>query len=377
MHGSANALLAADHLLYMRENALLAAPFDLKTASLTGEPTVVATDVMYDVTVWRAGFSVSDQGELAFHSGTAGGEIQIAKRDRSGGDLGNIGDPGNFGSLRLSPDGKRVATDVQGGETDIWVYEVARGVRSRLTFGSGANLSPVWSPDGQFLAYASIYLARRDTTHRISRRPSMGGDEEVLYTSNEETWVSDWSRDGKYLLLSQGKYIGGNPCDIWVLPLTGERRPFPLVKAPFLEDGARFSPDGKWVAYQSNESGRWEIYVIPFNPPKEDGSPTEEPVRGGKWQVSAHGGAQVEWRADGKELYFVSADGKVTAVEIGITANGIEIGATSALFTVNQPAGIDTFDVSPDGEWFAVNTANTQGSSPINLIVNWTAELKR
>ncbi len=377
MHGSANALLAADHLLYMRENALLAAPFDLKTARLTGEPTVVATDVMYDVNVWRAGFSVSDQGELAFHSGTAGGEIQIAKRDRSGRDLGNIGDPGNFGSLRLSPDGKRVATDVQGGETDIWVYEVARGVRSRLTFGNGANLSPVWSPDGQFLAYASIYLARRDATHRISRRLSIGGEEEVLYTSNEETWVTDWSRDNRYLLLSQGKFIGGNPSDIWVLSLTGERRAFPLVKTPFAESDARFSPDGRWVAYQSNESGRWEIYVIPFNPPTEAGSPSEGPVRGGKWQVSARGGAQVEWRADGKELYFVTGDSKVAAVEITVTANGVELGTASTLFTVNQPAGIDPFDVAPDGDWFVVNTANTQGSSPINLIVNWNAGLSK
>ncbi|MEK7757119.1 MAG: hypothetical protein AAB385_07890, partial [Planctomycetota bacterium] len=279
----------------------------------------------------------------------------------------------------LSPDGKKVATDISGVETDVWIYDVARGVRSRLTFGDAANLNPIWSPDGQSLVYASLFLASPKATHRISRRPAMGGDEEVLYTSNEETWVTDWSSDGKYLLLCKGKYIGGSPCDIWVLPLVGERVPFPLVKTPFLEADARFSPDGKWIAYQSNETDQWEIYIVPFNPPSEDSAAAKRTdfVGGGKWQVSTHGGAKVKWRADGKEVFFVSGgDSKITAVEIIVTNNGLEIGASTSLFQVNQPAGIDPFDVSPDGEWFVVNTSNVQGSSPINLIVNWEAGLE-
>jgi Tol biopolymer transport system component/tRNA A-37 threonylcarbamoyl transferase component Bud32 len=404
MHGSANAAQVTDYLLFPRENTLQAAPFDVKTARMLGDPMVVATEVMYDVTVWRAGFSASDRGVLTFHTGTAGGEIQLVRRDRAGKDLGKIADPGNFGSLSLSPDGKKVATDISGAETDVWIYDVARGVRSRLTFGNAANLNPVWSPDGQSLVYASIYLARPEATHRISRRPAMGGDEEVLYTSNEETWVTDWSSDGKYLLLSKGKYIGGNPCDIWVLPLLGERIPFPLMKTPFLESNARFSPDGKWVAYDSNETGQWEVYIVPFNPPSEDPSAAAEPIRGGplrggglsagepqtdpsaakrtdfvgggKWQVSTHGGVQVKWRGNGKEVFFVSGDSKIRAVEISVTNNGLEIGAATSLYQVNQPAGIDPFDVSPDGEWFVVNTSNVQGSSPINLIVNWEEGLK-
>lgn len=376
MHGSANAVQVANYLLFPRENTLQAALFDVETARLLGDPMVVATEVMYDVTVWRAGFSAADRGVLTFHTGTAGGEIQLVRRDRAGKDLGKIGDPGNFGSLSLSPDGKKVATEISGVETDVWIYDVARGVRSRLTFGNAANLNPVWSPDSQSLAYASLFLARTEATHRISRRPAMGGDEEVLYTSNEETWGTDWSPDGKYLLLSKGKYIGGNPCDIWVLPLVGERVPFPLVKTPFLEVDARISPDGKWIAYQSNETGSWEIYIIPFTPPSEDPSSAAEPTRGGKWQVSTHGGSQVKWRGDGKEVFFVSGgDSKITAVEISVTNNGLEIGAATSLFQVNQPAGIDPFDVSPDGEWFVVNTSNVQGSSPINLIVNWETEL--
>jgi Tol biopolymer transport system component len=151
------------------------------------------------------------------------------------------------------------------------------------------------------------------------------------------------------------------------------------VKTPFLEDNARFSPDGKWVAYQSNEAEQWEIYIVPFNPPSEDPSAAKrtDTVGGRKWQVSTQGGAQVKWRGDGKEVFFVARDSKLTAVEISFTNNGPEIGATTSLFQVSQPAGIDPFDVSPDGEWFVVNTSNVQGSSPINLIVNWEAELKK
>lgn len=375
MHGNANATQVSNNVLFLRENTLLAAPFDIKSAKLLGDPVVVATEVMYDVSVWRAGFSASDNGVLTFHTGTAGGEIQMIRRDRAGKDLGKIGDPDNFGSLSLSPDGKKVATDISGTDTDVWIYDVARGIRSRLTFGNGANVSPVWSPDSQYLVYASLYLARSDATHRIGRRPAMGGDEEVLYTSNEETWVTDWSRDGKYLLLSKGKYIGGNPCDIWVLPLAGDRTPFPLLKTPFLESDARFSPDGKWIAYTSNETGPREVYIIPFNPPSEDPPAAAEPTRGGKWQVSTQRGSKPKWRGDGKELFFVAGDSKVTAVEIAVTANGLETGTASSLFPVDQPAGIDSFDVSSDGEWFVENAGTAQRSSPINLITNWDAEL--
>jgi Tol biopolymer transport system component len=203
----------------------------------------------------------------------------------------------------------------------------------------------------------------------------MGGDEEVLHTSNEETWVTDWSRDGRYLLLGKGKYIGGNPSDIWVMPLEGERTPFPLVKTPFLETDGRFSPDGKWVAYSSNESGVQEVYIIPFDPrPSDPAAPA--PTRGGKWQVSTRGGFKPKWRSDGKELYYAgSADGQVNAVEMTVTPQGPEIGTPVYLFPVNQPAGIDPFDVYSDGEWFVENATTAQASAPINLIVNWHAEI--
>ncbi|MBI4716399.1 MAG: serine/threonine-protein kinase [Planctomycetes bacterium] len=376
LHGSANAIVVSGSLLYPRENALLAAPFDVPTARLLGDPVVVATEVMYDVTTWRAGFSASEGGILAFHSGTAGGEIQMVRRDRAGKELGKIGDPENFGSLSISPDGKKVATDIVGSSTDVWVYDVARGGRSRVTFGNGSNVDPVWSPDGQYLAYGNIFTARPDALHRVLRRPASGGEEEVLHTSSEETWVTDWSADGRYLLVCKGKYIGGDPSDIWVLPLDGERTPYPLVKSPFIETNGRFSPDGKWVAYDCNETGRSEVYVIPFIPMPAD-PPAAAPARGGKWQVSTRGGFKPKWRGDGKELFFSSNDAGLVAVEVTVTTQGFEFGKAVSLFPVSQAAGIDPFDSAPDGEWFVENAGTAQATSPIHLIMNWDAEIER
>ena len=377
LRGGANAAVAADRLLFVRENTLLAAPFDVKTARRLGEPTVVATDVQYDASTWHAGFSVSDNGVLAFHSGTAGGAIQFARFDRAGRQLGDVGEAANFGSLSLSPDGTQIATEIVGLETDVWIYDVARGVRTRLTFGDSSNLAPVWSPDGKQVAYGNFYLAKPQEPHYIHCRPAMGGDEEVLYTSTDECWPTDWSPDGKYLLMSRGKYIGGNPTDIWVLPLFGNREPYPLVRTPFRETQGHFSPDGQWVAYQSDESGRSEIYVVPFVPPEGEEHATAKPARGGKWQVSTRGGNFARWCKDGKELVFLTGElaRELTAVEIELSPAGVKIGVPTPLFNVEQVAGTTPYDVSSDGNWFAVNLSAVQSSASINLITNWTADL--
>jgi Tol biopolymer transport system component len=376
MQGSSNAAMTSNYILFPRENTLLAAPFDVATAKLIGDPTVVATGVMNDATVWRSAFSVSDHGELVFHFGTLGGEFQPVVRDRAGKETAKIGDPQNLGSIRLSPDGKRLACAVTGAETDLWIYDLTRKIRSRLTFSqqTGAKVEPVWTPDGQAVIYASIPLARPDAPSQICRRPATGGEEEVLYSAKEEVWPDDLSFDGKYLLLSQGRYIGGTPCDIWVFPLEGDRKAYPLVKTPFLESNACFSPDGKWVAYRSNETGVDEVYVIPFRPEGEGAAEGAQPFHGGRWQVSTRGGSWPRWV--GKELFFVSGgDSKLTAVEITPTGNGIEIGPATTLFTVSQPAGVAPFDVGPGGQWFVETAGTAQVTLPIQLITNWDAEL--
>jgi len=379
LHGGVNGAVAAGRLLYVRQNTLLVEPFDVTTARMLGDPSVVATGVLYDVSTWHAGFSVSRNGILAFHSGTSRGEIQFAKFDRSGKKLSDIGEPGNFGSLSLSPDGTMIATEITGLETEVWVYEVARGVGRRLTFEFGSDQAPIWSPDGTQVAYGFMHHAQPNVPRHICRRPAIGGDEEVLYTSSDDCWPTDWSHDGKYILMSRGKYIGGNPSDIWALPLFGDREPFPLVQTQFKETQARFSPDGQWVAYSSDESGRSEIYLIPFTPPAAEDNATAQPPRGGKWQVSTHGGTFPRWSKNGKELIYTSGElpSELTAVPIELSPTSVKIGVPTPLFVLDQVAGTTPYDTAPEGDWFVVNTSAVQSSASINLITNWTAELTR
>jgi Tol biopolymer transport system component len=381
MKGSANIVPVGDYLLIQHDNTLLARRFDVNSPHVLGEPFVIAAGVLYDVAVWRGAFSVSEQGELAFHTGTSAGEFNPTRRDRSGKELGTIGDPVNLWSIRLSPDGKQLAVAVAGRESDIWLYNVARGTRTRLTFGGpGSRIDPVWSADGDWVIYATLGLADpRAGPNRICRRPAIGGDEEVLYTTQEEAWVLDASKDGKYLLLGQGKYIGESPCDIWVLPLDGEKKAFPLIQTSFLDAHAVFSPDGRWIAYDSNETGVREVYIIPFRPAAAGVTTAPEAIRGGRWRVSTHGGQWPRWSRSGKELFYISsqADSKVTVTEIITTASGIEFGKTTPLFSITQTAGVVPYDVSADGNWFVDAAGVSRSSAPINLILNWDAELTK
>jgi len=375
LQGSANAEVALGRLLYPRDRSLLAVPFDVENARPTGEPTVIATDIAYDVNSRRTAFSASQTGVLAFHAGRAQPGIQIMRVDRHGKELGAIGEPANFSAARISPDGKRIAATIPGAETTVWVCDIAREVRSPLPSEGGSNLSPVWSSDGRDLVYAFIRFGVPESERRLSRRSAMGGDEEVLYTSNEDIWPTDWSRDGQFLLFSKGKFMGTNPSDIWVLPLSGDRRPFPLVDTSFPEDNAQFSPDGKWVVYESKESGRHEVYIVPFNSPLPEVTTARETAREGRLQVSTNGGTEPEWPGDGKELFYLAADGRVMAVEITTTGDGLAIGKASPLFATTMPIGFDTYDASPDGAWFIVNSMTRKGSIPITLITNWPALL--
>lgn len=378
LRGSANVVPVGDYVLIQRDNTLLAGRFDLNSAKIIGEPAVVATGVLYDVSVWRAGFSVSEHGELAFHSGTSTGEFRPTRRDRTGKELGAIGDPVNLWSIRLSPDGKKLAVAVAGWVSDIWIYDVARGTRTRLTFGGrGSRVEPVWSADGQWVIYSTLALGDLQVdANRISRRPAIGGDEEVLYTSKDEVWVLDSSFDGKHLLLGKGKYIGESPCDIWVLPLDGEKKAYPLIQTSFLDCHAVFSPDGRWVAYDSNETGVREVYIIPFHSRIEDTSTAPEAIHGGRWRVSTRGGSWPRWSRNGKELFYVSMLGsEVMTTEIVSTANDIAFGRTTSLFSIIQSAGIVPYDVSAEGDWFVDAAGIAKTCAPINVILNWDAEL--
>src|SRR5262249_2410861 len=242
-------------------------------------------------------FTVSANGLLAY-AGGAHVQSQLGWYDRTGKELGTVGE--KYGGLAigeeqldLSPTNDRVALAIQGTTTDIWVMDIARGIRARLTFGPTGNSAPVWSPDGKWIAYQNI----TKDGNVIARRPAFGGPEEVLFSATVPVYPHAWSSDGKYLLYQQGA-PGAAHQDIWGLPLFGERKPFQIVPSgTYISSVPQLSRDGRWVAYQSTESGRMEIYVVPFR----DG--------GGKWQVSTSGGVSPRWRNDGKEIFYLGLNG--------------------------------------------------------------------
>ncbi len=235
--------------------------------------------------------------------------------------------------------------------------DLRRGARSRLTFGPVGNNNPVWSPDGNWVAYNTI----TKQGNKICRRPAAGGNEEdLLQDDHDYVTPSDWSRDGKFLLFTKGPL--GTQGEIWAMPLAGDRKPFIVVpQGNYYVSGPLFSPDGRWVLYQSNESGRPEIYVIPF------------PGGQGKWQVSTTGGLRALWRGDGKEIFYTSIDRVLTAVPIAESGGQVHIGTAQQLFRL--PA--DGYSAAPDGKKFLLNVVGDQNAKPITLVANWPAVLKK
>ncbi|HEY3202155.1 MAG TPA: hypothetical protein VGL03_00715, partial [Thermoanaerobaculia bacterium] len=323
------------------------------------DPFPVARNVDYAQTWGAAAFSVSEDGTLAYQSGG----IAIRRLvwfDRSGRQLGTLGEPGEYRQdPRISPDGRRVAVlrvDPESRGLDIWVFDLARGVGSRLTFEPSLEEYAVWSPDGNSI----IFDSNRDGVGDIYRKSSTGaGSDELLLKSEYWKNPQDWSRDGRYLLY--GTRLPKTGIDLWILPLFGDKKPAPLLVTPFDEFEARFSPDGRWFAYGSKESGSWEIYVQPF------------PPTGAKWQISVGGGTTPRWRGDGKEILYVAADYMRKAVDIKMSPT-FEAGVPRDLFQTPNSWGSD---VMPDGQRFLVNLAAGESPpAPITVVLNWSAEVK-
>jgi Tol biopolymer transport system component len=358
-------------LLFIRGGTLLAQRLDLGRRELTGDPVTVADPVAVDPAISKAAFSVSVTGLVAYRSGTAS-QRQLVWFDRSGKTVGTMGGPDANSLLApsLSPDGRRAAVSrAVEGNINIWLLDATRS--TRFTFDASLDRFPNWSPDGNRIAFDSNRKGHRD----LYLKPSNGASsEELLLESAQDKGVEDWSRDGHFLL-----YHSIDPqtlYDIWVLPMEGDRKPFLFLKTNFDERRGQFSPDGRWVAYMSNESGRYEIYVRPFN-----GNAPGAPI-GGQWQVSTFGGINPKWRADGKELYYIALDGKLMAAQITARPATIEPGTPVVLFQTRiVGGGTDVFvgnnyGVSGDGR-FLINTVLEEAPSPITLLQNWTAGLKK
>jgi dipeptidyl aminopeptidase/acylaminoacyl peptidase len=360
----ANAIYASGHILFLRQNALMAQPFDYKRLELTDEAFPIADPVQEDEGRFLGVFSASENGVLTYVEGASGSNRQLIWVDRSGKKLGEVAGTDTYDDPQISPDGKRLLFTLGSSAFDIWLNDIARGVKTRLTFGSSssqANTSEVWSPDGLRIAYACMRPAKFGLCLRLS---DGSGNEEVIYAANEQAkYPNDWSPDGRVLAYNEWKR---GVSEIWMLPLSGERKPYPFLQAPFSQLGAEFSPDGKWLAYFSLESGRPEVYVAPF------------PGSGGKWLVSTEGGTWPRWRRDSKEIFYLSPDNKVMAAEVRANGSSFEVGAVRALFETRpyRTSGA-AFDVSADGQRFIIKYAQEQPTAAITLVVNWTAELKK
>jgi Tol biopolymer transport system component len=261
---------------------------------------------------------------------------------------------------------------------EIWVDDLARGVGMRLTFDPNTDLGvPVWSPDGGRIFFGAFAGKARNG---IYQKPSNGaGSEELVLSSessDEQMCPTSWSRDGKFVLYSRGDIYSLSRSEIWVLPLAGDRKPRLVVKTPGATYDGQFSPDGRWVAYTSKESGREEVYVVPFDAARvlEIGPASASAGAGGRWQISASGGRSPKWRKDGKEIFYLSSDNKMMAGGVEARGNRIELQTARPLFTTNPAEYFSPYDVTPDGSKFVINIPNMQ-NTPLTLVVNWTARL--
>ncbi len=351
-------------LLFLRGTTLFAQRFDAAAMRVEGDATAVAQQVGFIANIAFANFSASQNGLLLIrHDGTQNNRLAWTDRDGKESPVGE--QAGAYLGPSLSPDATRVAvpmTDANTGNLDIWQIDLAHGVTSRFTFDPGVDLSPVWSPDGKQIAYRSA----REGRNILYRKPSRGaaGDERITPQSDpngQADYACDWSRDGKYILYV--KLGQGTGTDLWVQPLTGDRKPFPFLQTQFNETVGQFSPDTKWVAYSSDESGRQEIYVGSF------------PGASAKFQISNTGGVEPHWRADGKELYYISPDSKLMAVAVRAAGDTFERETPKALFEAHwQPGNLlfYGYDVTPDGRRFIGPVApEASATLPMTLITNW------
>jgi Tol biopolymer transport system component len=354
------------YLLFFRDGSLLAQPFDAAGLRITGDPFPVAEQIQYFPQTYLALFSVSEDGLLLYQPRSASAGSRLVWFDRNGKEIGSLGTPGNQANPRISPDGKRVAldiTDSKTGNTDIWIYESSRGIATRFTFDPAEDTTPIWSPDGSRIVWGSN---RKGSGQDLYQKDSSGaGSEEALFQSGSGKVPTDWASDGRFIL---HRATDPNTRGLWVLPLTGDRKPIPFVKTT--SDTGQFSSDRRWVAYSSNESGKWEVFVVPFSGP------------GGPWQVSTAGGSEPRWRRDGKELFYLAPDGKLMVVEVK-PASAFEAGEAKPLFQTRRREHVSStdlfsYDVSADGHRFLVNTdVGEVSSSPLTVVLNWAAELRK
>ena len=369
--------LSSGHLVYVHEGTLFAVPFDLKRLEVTGQPAPMLEGVFATPGTGGAQFSFSDTGNLVYITGHAGSQnVAVYWMDREGKLTPLLDTPSNYANPAFSPDGKRLALQIfDGKRNDIWIYEWERDALTRLTFGGENNSYPTWTPDGQRIVYSSREKGGAENLWWI--RADGAGDAQRITEGKNSQFQTSWRPDGKVLSFTQQNPDTGN--DILTLPIEGDEKsgwkpgePKPFVNSAFDERDAAFSPDGRWLAYASNESGTYEVYVRPF------------PGPGGKWQISTGAGLSPKWSRNGKELFYRTADSKITVVTY--TASGDSFHADKPqLWSPGQftdlGQGNYNFDLHPDGKRFAVlkasGTEQSAAVNRVNFIFNFFDEISR
>jgi Tol biopolymer transport system component/tRNA A-37 threonylcarbamoyl transferase component Bud32 len=348
------------YLLYLRGTSLIAQPFDEKRLEIIGDASALAEHVQ--------SFSASQTGGvLAYWTGAGANPPQLVWFDRKGKRIGSLGEPVDQLNIRISPDGTKVASEISDPQVrdlnaDIWLYDVLRGVKTRLTSGPGTARVPCWSPDGKHIVFSSDRKGQFD----LYEKAIDGSENEELVLESETTKTcGGWSPDGKFLLYAT--HSGhSSAAELWTLPLFGDRKPVPYLQTGFNQTAGQFSPDGKWVAYVSNESGKNEVYVRPF------------PASSGKLMVSTSGGLRPKWRGDGKEIFYLGPGGELMAAKVKQNGSALAIDVASTLFQTSVEGFLHSYDASADGQRFLIVTTTPQKlPSPITVVVNWTANLNK
>lgn len=352
------------HLVYVRGEKLWAAPFDLETRTLTGNAEPVLDDVHYERTDGYSNLVIAENGTLVYvPASVMGAPRELVSVDRTGQMTPLDFAPRIYGTPRLAPNGRGLAMDIHTNQnTDVWLYDLQRGTGSRLTFFPASDFSPVWTPDGK-----SIYYCREEPQFSIYRRAADGsGDPELALMENVDTVPTSVSPDGSRLVFTRSDVVTDS--DIWILPLDGSGDAQPLVRTPFSESMGQVSPDGDWIAYVSNESGREEVYAMAF------------PTGRSRIQVSIEGGNEPQWSRAGDEIFFRHRSGVMTApVDLQrSTESSLAVGRPAPLFTGPFDTSWfgNSYTPTPDGQdLIMVHIPPESLPRTVNVVLNWFSEL--
>ena len=351
------------HLLFERDGSLFAQRFDAKRLQTAGGPLPIAERIAGNNLFWRSSiFCAAENGTVAYGI-SASAPSQLLWFDRNGRRAGTVGEPAFYRRWRISPDSRRLAATILDPSTrgsDIWLYDIARGARTRFTSGVSLNADPVWSPDGRHIVFDSDRKHQGDLYRKAT---GGGGGEEPLLEGEGQRVPDDWSPDGRFLALEFREPKGERRVSLSILSLSGDGKLTTFFRRGVNIGDARFSPDGRWLAYTSEESGRNEVYVAVFPGPGE------------RWQVSTEGGFMPRWRGDGKELFYLSSDLRLMSVETRVAGATLEAGVPKVLF---EPHPLPTsYESAADGQRFLMVSSGVEQSPPITLVQNWAAESKR